>query len=258
MSELSRFQDAFAQALAGDFGRLAPWTLGDQAEARFAVYRNTVAKGCADALAAQFPAVTRVVGEAWMREAGVGFARHDPPARANLLDYGEGFPGWLAAFPPAVDMPWLASLARIDWTWRDACFAPDRPPLPAEVFAHLAPEAYSATTAELHPAARFLWFADGAPSLWLALQDDPAPAEAELGPEPEGLLMTRPGLEVQAHVLGPGGFALLTTCGANGSLAAAGHAALNAERDLPLGETFAQLIAAGAFVSLKPLPERAP
>lgn len=257
MSELSRFQDAFAEALGGDFGRLAPWTLGGQAESRFAVYRNTVAKGCADALAAQFPAVTRVVGEAWMREAGVGFAREHPPARASLLDYGEGFPAWLAAFPPAVDMPWLASLARIDWAWRDACFAPDRPPLPAEVLAHLAPEAYSATTAELHPAARFLWFADGAPSLWLALQDEQAPAEAELGAEPEGMLMTRPDLQVQARVLGPGGFALLTTCQAGGSLAAGGDAALSAEPDVPLGETFAELIAAGAFAGLNPLPERA-
>jgi hypothetical protein len=257
MSELSRFQDAFTEALTGDFARLAPWASGDQAEPRFAVYRNTVAKGCAEAIAAQFPAVARVVGEAWTREAGVRFAREHPPVRASLLDYGAGFPAWLAAFPPAADMPWLTSLARIDWAWRDACFAPDRPPLSADVLAHLAPEAYVATTTELHPAARLLWFTHGAPSLWLALQDDEAPAEVELRPEPEGLLMTRPGLEVQARLLGPGAFALLAACRAGGSLAAAGQAALDAEPDLPLGEIFAELIEAGAFAGLNPLPERA-
>ena len=70
MSELARFQDAFAAALAGDGAALGSWlAAGD----RLAVYRNTVAKGLADALADQFPSVARVVGPAWMGAAARAF-----------------------------------------------------------------------------------------------------------------------------------------------------------------------------------------
>jgi hypothetical protein len=252
MSELGRFQTAFAEALAGEPAALAPW-VGSGAETRLSVYRNTVAKGCADAIAAQFPTLRGVVGEAWLRDAAVLFARAHPPTRPSLSDYGAGFPDWLASFPPAAEMPWLAGLARIDWACSEALFAPDLPPLGADAFAPLAPEAYGAFAAEPHPAARILWFADGAPGLWRALQAQTAPAEVALAAEPEGLLITRPDLEVRTAPLGPGVFAFLHACAAGLSLAAAGEAALTAEPDLRLAGHFAELIAAGAFARLRPL-----
>jgi membrane-bound lytic murein transglycosylase B len=54
----------------------------------FAVLRNTVRKACVDALQANFPAVTRLVGDEWMRAAAARFAVEppsDPEARAALL-----------------------------------------------------------------------------------------------------------------------------------------------------------------------------
>jgi hypothetical protein len=250
MSELGRFQTAFAEALTGDDARLAPWITADAAP-RLAVYRNTVAKGCADAIAAHFPTLVTVVGEAWLRDAAVVFARAHPPTVASLSDYGDGFPDWLAGFAPAAEMPWLAGLAQIDWARRDALFAQDRPPLQSEALSGLTPESYAILAAELHPAARVLTFDDGTPSLWLALQREHGPTEIELSPEPEGLLVTRPDLEVRAARLSPGGLAFLEACRAGLSLAAAGETALAAEPDLPLADAFAGFIRAGAFAGLK-------
>ncbi|MDB5417820.1 MAG: hypothetical protein JWP50_1239 [Phenylobacterium sp.] len=252
MSELARFQTAFAEALIGDVAALAPWSGGPDAEPGLSVYRNTVAKGCADAIAAQFPTLVRAVGEAWLRDAAVLFARAHPPASPCLADYGAAFPDWLAAFPPAADLPWLPGLARLDWALSEALFAADQPPLLADDFARLAPDAYASLTADLHPAARLLWFADGTPSLWRALQGEAAPAAAALSPEPEGLLVTRPDLEARHQLLSRGAFAFLEACRSGLSLAAAGEAALQAEPDLPLAATFADLIAAGAFARLRP------
>lgn len=252
MSDLARFQTAFAEALSGDVAGLAPW-IAPEAAPRFAVYRNTVAKGCADAVAAQFPTLASVVGEPWLRAAAALFARAHPPLSAGLADYGEGFPAWLAAFPPAADMPWLAGLARIDWARGEALFARDLPPLRAEAVAALPADAYVGLAAELHPAARVLRFADGAPSLWRALQGDDPPADVELSPEPEGLLLTRPDLEVRTELLSPGGLGFLDACRAGLSLAAAGEAALEAQSDLRLADTFAAFIAAGAFARLVPI-----
>ncbi len=60
---------------------------GPAAEAGLSVYRNTIAKGCADALAAQFPTVERVVGPAWLAAAAlaavpaIAAAQAVPPSR---------------------------------------------------------------------------------------------------------------------------------------------------------------------------------
>jgi hypothetical protein len=254
MSELARFQTAFAEALAGDVAALAPWSAPDAAP-RLAVYRNTVAKGCADAIAAQFPTLVRVVGEAWLGDAATLFASAHPPVSPSLADYGGAFPDWLAGFPPAAEMPWLPGLARLDWTWTQALFAADQTALSAAAFAGLALDAYASLAVDLHPATRILWFADGTPSLWRALQSEAAPAEVELAAAPEGLLITRPDLEARHQPLSRGAFDFLQACRGGLSLAAAGEAALTAEPDLPLAATFADLIAAGAFARLQSLSQ---
>ncbi|MFC3068236.1 HvfC/BufC N-terminal domain-containing protein [Phenylobacterium soli] len=253
MRELSAFQDAFSEALAGDIAPLAPWLRGADGEARVSVYRNTVAKGCADALAAQFPTVERVVGEAWMRQAGVIFARAHPPSRPSLHAYGEAFPDWLAGFAPAREMPFLPDLARIDWAWTCAEFAADARPLAPAALADLAAEDFASHRAEPHPAAGALWFDCAIPSLWRALQGEAAPDGADLEAEPQGLLLTRPSFEVETRVLGRGAVAFFAACRQGASLALAAEAALEAQPDLPLATTFAELIAAGAFSRLLPL-----
>jgi hypothetical protein len=102
----------------------------------------------------------------------------------------------------------------------------------------------------LHPAARILWFERGVPGLWTALVGPEPPAQAELSDAPQGVLVVRPGLQVDHRLLGPGAFALLDGCRAGLSLAAAAERALSAEPGLPLADIFADLIVAGAFVRL--------
>ena len=103
---LGPFQDAFATALRGS-------TPAHDAVARLAalpalaVYRNTVAKGCLDALAANFPTVRRLVGDDWFRAAAQAHAATTPPSDARLLHYGDGFPQFLASYPPAAELPYL-------------------------------------------------------------------------------------------------------------------------------------------------------
>jgi hypothetical protein len=249
ISELARFQAAFAEALRGDAAALSAWIdpARPDGEARLSVHRNTVAKGWADALAAQFPTAARALGEERMRATALRFAREQPPRTPVLMAYGEGFPGWLAATAPTSDLPWLAGLARIDWARRDALFAADAPPLAPDALAEIAPEAYARTSLGLHPSAAVFWFEDGTAALWRALQADPPPTELELALEPGGLLLVRPGLEVVHRPLGRGAYAFLQACRARRTLAEAGADALAAEPALPLAALFADLLALGAF-----------
>ena len=92
---LEHFQESFARALVGpapaqdcatDVARLI-------SQPGFAVYRNTVFKGCIDALQANYPTVTRLVGEEWIRAAAARFAHSYLPAHPMLLEYGAQFLG---------------------------------------------------------------------------------------------------------------------------------------------------------------------
>ena len=82
---LSDFQDGLASALLPPPGAGAPppaWLDALLAQPGFAVYRNTVAKGCIDALQANYPAVHALVGTDWLRAAAHARPRRDLGARA--------------------------------------------------------------------------------------------------------------------------------------------------------------------------------
>jgi hypothetical protein len=254
-STLARFQDAFVAALGGDDDALAPWLDPAGSAAGLSVYRNTVAKGLVDALRDRFPTVERAVGEGWFIAAALDFARVHPPVRAELSAWGGDFPAWLATFPPAADLTYLADLARLDELWMQAYLAADAPPLPAEAFARLDGEGLARMGARVHPSARTAWFADGVAEVW-RLTRPPAdpPAEIELSPAPGGLLLVRPDATVETLALSRAGFVFLNACAEGESLAAAADRALSAEPGADFARQFADLIEIGTFAALDPTP----
>ncbi len=248
------FHDRFQAALSGDISALGPWCQADAARVGLAVHRNSMAKAAADALVAQFPTVERVVGVAWLSAAAVAHAADYPPRKASLLDYGAGFANWLTIFPPAADMPFLADLARLDWLWTEAYFAADADAFDPDEIVRLGADTFATHTLTPHPAARWACFPAGIPSLWQALQPPgEPPATFELDDAPECLLIVRPDLEVDHLVTGAGASAFLDACATGTSLADAAGQALAIEPHLDLAATFARLVSAGAFSTLKAL-----
>ena len=122
----------------------------------FAVYRNTVIKGCVDALQANYPAVARLVGDEWFRAAAAIYVRRAPPSQPCLVDYGDGFAGFLADFAPAAQLPYLPDVARIDRLWTEAHLAPDDAAARRARVAALAAE--PSTVLRPNAAARWAWF----------------------------------------------------------------------------------------------------
>ncbi|GGL48804.1 DNA-binding domain-containing protein [Caulobacter rhizosphaerae] len=254
MSELGQFQDAFVAALhARTADPIAGWLpggdrVGEAEPAGLAVYRNTIAKGCVDALAANFPTVASLVGDDWFRAAAALFAREHPPASAALLAYGEAFADWLERFPPAGDLPYLPAMAQLDRMWTTALFAPEAEPLAAEAFA-LAPDILAAARPRLHPSLAFAWFDSGLPGLWLAARE-PAPGEMTLSEDPQGALVVRPDHVVHSRRLDAAGFAFLASARDGAALGEAITAAAQADPAADLASLFAALIADGVFVGL--------
>lgn len=253
MSDTAFFDD-FAAALAGDSAALEPWwTDAERGAAGLSVYRNTVAKGCADAIAGLYPTVERIVGPDWMREAARRFAAEHPPTRASLVDYGDAFPKWLEDFPPAVDLPYLVGLARLDRLWTEAHISADAAGIDPGDLAALAPEHLAAARPVLHPSLRFMAFEDGLPGLWSELRRaETAPAVLALSPEPGAILLVRPDGAVADHLISAGGVAFLAACQSGCPLGEAAVAGLAAEPGLDVAGLFAALIAWGALSALNP------
>ncbi len=244
---LARFQDAFAQALLAPEAKPAAEIAALATQPAFAVYRNTVMKGCIDALQANYSAVARLVGEEWFRAAAAIHAREALPADPTLLRYGASFPDFLARFEPAAELPYLPGVARLDRYWTEAHAAPDANALDASAVARLAPEALANTVLHPHPAARWAWFAD-APiyTIWSRNRADGAPA-ADLDWRPEGALIVRPRDAVEWIALDAAGCAFLDACAAGGTLAVAARAALEVQGNADLARLMSNLLEAGAF-----------
>ena len=251
INALSRFQDDFSAALLTTSAE----TVSSHPLSRqpgFSVYRNTVLKGCIDALQANFPAVSRLVGDEWFRAAAAVYARVAPPDDARLLDYGAGFSDFLAQFLPAAALPYLPAVAQLDRFWTEAHAAADGIPLDPQVLAGLPAEALSSTALCPHPAARWCWFpAQPIRSLWQNnRRSDASPGNApELRWEGEGILMSRPAAEVIWTALDPGGVAFLDACARGDALEDAVSQALEVQTNLDLARLMTKLLDAGCLVN---------
>jgi hypothetical protein len=252
---LARFQDEFAAAL------LAPAAAEDlsvlASQPGFAVYRNTVLKGCIDALRANYPSVARLVGDEWFRAAAAVYARVNLPRRPMLFDYGGNFADFLARFAPAAELPYLTDVARLDRFWTEAHVARDETPVSAAAVANLSREEMARTALQPHASARWAWFAERpAYAIWqrnrVAL-DEAAATETPIEWRGEGALLVRPYASVEHFALDAAGCAFLDACAAGRDLASAALAALACEPRADLARLMQRLLEAGAFGAMAAL-----
>lgn len=102
--------DAAAQALP------AGWFTGRHAgEEGLRVHRNTVLGACSAALRQSYPAIDKLVGEAFFDRMAVEFVRAQPPAEPQLAAWGARFASFAAAFPGTGGLPYLAELGHFEW-----------------------------------------------------------------------------------------------------------------------------------------------
>lgn len=257
---LRAFQDSFADALVAPGATATGWSDARPEIARlvaqpgFTVYRNTVLKGCVDALQANYPAVSRLVGDEWFRAASAIYARANLPRHPTMLGYGSDFADFLAAFEPAAGLPYLAGVARLDRFWTEAHIARDEAPVAAAAVAHLAAAELANTILWPHPSARWAWF-DGESIVTIWERNRPADVvandEGSAAPDldwcAEGVLITRPQGKVEWTALPKAGCAFLDACAAGSTLADAATTALGADPNVDLAALMARTLDAGAF-----------
>lgn len=210
----SALQDEFARALL-DPEREVPADMrardGD-IDRRFAVYRNNVVTGLIDALRAGFPAVERIVGEEFFVAMAHVYVRARPPRAPMMFLFGDDFGDFIATFPPAAEIPYLADIARVETARLSAFHAADEAPLEAAALAGQAPGALFELRVTTHPSLHVVRSAYPIATIWAmnAGITEPAPIEDWTG---EDVAVARPYADVTIQRLRPGAAILLDLLG---------------------------------------------
>jgi hypothetical protein len=233
---LLRFQQTFAaqllrrDAVGPDFG---PDAVG------LAVHSNNVWTSLRLALETAFPVTRELVGEDFFAVMAERFLTAQPPSVGWLSAYGSEFPDFVARFPPAHSVGYLADIARLEWTCIHAANAPDAPGLDLLALAAFAPEELEGLRLSLHPAVGLIVSAFPIFDIWQSHQaghDKGGLENLDLARGSQCVLVARIGaFETNVVGLDPADAALLMAISNGASFQAACQAASDADENYNLG-----------------------
>ncbi|MGH8427318.1 MAG: DNA-binding domain-containing protein [Gammaproteobacteria bacterium] len=210
MHGLPDLQRAFARHVRGEDDPQALASVrgaGLTSAERLDIYRNNLLGNLTEALGTSYPAVLRLVGEDFFEAAAARFIRMHPSTSGNLQHYGAGFADFLAAFPEAASVAYLADVARLEWACQEALLAADADSLDPVTLGG----GDAGSRLALHPSARLIASAYPVLTLWLYCMED-EPGEPPALDNGERVLVVRPHDAVETLALAPGEFAFLGAC----------------------------------------------
>lgn len=230
---------------------LTTWN-GSDPEIRFAVYRNNVMVSLIDALADTYPVVQTLVGEEFFRAMAREFAQNNPPRSAVMAYYGHNFADFIATFPPAASVPYLADVARLEMARVMAYHAADVVAIQPQVLqAALAdPQQLLSLQLVLHPSVHVIQSGFAIFSVWAAHQG----AQSALAVDPDvaqAALLYRDGLNVGIVELAAGSGTFVSTLLIGQTLAAAVHVASSLDTDFDLTQSLTLLLRLQLITHLK-------
>jgi len=248
----AELQSAFVRAVL-DVGAAVPRPLVRKASGtpsrRFGVYRNNVYASLIDALANRFPVAARLVGEEFFRAMARAYVEKDPPRSPVLLRYGEGLAAFVADFPPAAPVPYLADVMRLEWAWHAAYHAADAKPLPLAGLKAVAEGAAEARLT-LHPSLHVVRSLYPVITIWQLASRDGENEAARLPADGEDALVIRPKLDVEVRRLPEGGARFVLALERGATIGEAAGRCLGEAPAFDLAANLAGLIASGAIVDM--------
>lgn len=255
-ADLARLQQAFGAALfdAGEDAGLAPLLKGDAH--RVGIYRGNLHAHWTRALASAYPVLRRLVGEAFFEGLARVHGRAHPALDPDLNRYGAMLPDFIAGFAPAADYPYLPDVARLEWCVHEAWFAPAAIG-PAPTLVGLAPDAFEAARAVLHPSLRLHASPWATVALWRAHQDG-GPAFPDDLHAPTHALVLRPRFDVVVETIAASEHAALDCLARGGTFGAALDAAFDVDGDFDVAAYLRRWLDGGVLVGFTNEAKAAP
>ena len=201
---LSALQHAFqAYVLHGVDGvveRVVPGRRSDH-QRRLAVYYDAYRLRLVEALRADFDALLAVMGEEAFERACRAYVEATPSAFRNVRWYGGALAQFLRQTPPWREQPWLADIARFEWTLTLAFDAADAPSVGFEEVAALPGDAWATLAFRPHPSVRLLALRANAPAIRKAVDAGAPVPEPALADAAATWLVWRRGFSVRFRSL---------------------------------------------------------
>ncbi|OSP54249.1 DUF2063 domain-containing protein [Pseudoruegeria sp. SK021] len=220
---------------------------GRPAGKRFDVYRNNVVVSLTEALETGFPVVRKLVGDAFFQAMAGLFLRQHPPQSPVLALYGAEFPEFLAQFPPAQHLAYLADVARLELDLRRAYHAADAPPLDPACLQDLSQDALMATRFTFAPAVTLRTSPYPIHAIWQRNMTPGAPVPT---PGAQTVLISRPEFDPMLDLLDPAQSAFIQSLKNAATFGVALAAATDADPLFDLTPALGLLLARGALTSL--------
>jgi hypothetical protein len=245
MSSLRDVQLAFRAALLDqDDDRIAADVLPDSLSpcARVAVYRHHVRTTLTEALVSTFPVVCRLVDRRFFGWLADCYVRKHPPTTPCLFEYGGDFAFFIERFPACAALPWLADVARLEWSMNVAFHAPDVAMIGSDRLAATPPEELGALGVEFEPSATYIesrWPID---AIWRANQSGVEGTVVDLDSGSVRLEIRRVDDDVVFRALPAGSFAFRRALANHAPLERAVDAGLAADASLDLTSEIRALI----------------
>ena len=251
---LDALQHTFGAALfdaAGD-AALAPLLKGDTA--RVGIYRGNLHAHWRRALASAYPVLRQLVGDAFFDDLAPVYGRAHPAQDPDLNRFGAALPDFLAGFAPAAGYPYLPDVARLEWAVHEAWFAPDDARrVPAAALGGLAPAAFEAARAVVHPSLRLHASGWATAALWHAHQPDGPPFPAVLRTGTCARVL-RARFAVDVRTVGAAEHAALACLVAGGTFGAALDAAFDLDGDFDVAAHLGRWLGEGSVTALVTTP----
>lgn len=216
-----------------------------EVERRFAVYRNNVAVSLTAALATRFPVIQRLVGEAFFAALARLFSETDRPKSPVLAEWGEGFPAFLAQFPPLAAYSYLGDVARIEYARGQAFHAADAVAVDPALLVTADPDRVRLV---LHASVTVLGLTHPAVSIWAKNQPGGDSLPLATGPE-TALILRDAGFHVPVRSIGPGDAAMVRSLLSGDTLSTAAANARGVEAGHDPQPLLVSLMRAGAIIN---------
>jgi hypothetical protein len=256
MATLAELQRGFARTLLAAEGAAPAFRVADasDAEERLAIYRRAIFTNYRNALRATYPVVERLVGASFFGAAADAFVDAQPSHSGDLNDYGDTFAAFLAAYPPAADLPYLRDVARLEWAIDEANRAAEVAGSPEAVLAALTAvpaDRLAGLTLRLAPSCRLIASAYPIFRIWQVNQlDHTGEDRVDFDGVGDALLVRRDAAGIGIERLASGEFAWLAALADGAALGASIDAARRADAAFDLGRALHAHIGAATIVSI--------
>jgi hypothetical protein len=195
MSRLPQIQGNFQQyLLEGDSSAIEPHIVGTArvpVATRLSIYGDGYVSRLVEALEANFPVLSELLGESDFEALGAAYVRSQPSPFFSIRYYGNALSDFLASDSQYASAPVLAELARWEWAMTEVFDAADADPILIADLARIAPDEWAQLRFDWHPSLRRLALVWNAPQIWKAVTEQTEPPEFTLREDPVEWLLWR-------------------------------------------------------------------